>query len=194
MFDNATLPAESLSAIGAEIYIPFEVKHSIPGRLRVVSEACIANKTLLEAVNTKILSIAGIKETSLNNNCGSIAINYDEQLINEACILRNLSIINLNLPAIETNSIMPVTKSLVLDVNTDAKPNRLYEAVGGLLAGAGVIGIIIPGIPGIPILLLSAYFLSRSSGPLYKKLLENEYIGRYLKKTDKPALNNNLKK
>jgi hypothetical protein len=193
-FDSTIRPVESLGAMGAEIYIPFEVKHSIAGRLRVVSDACRANKTLLKALNTKLLTIAGIKETSLNGNCGSITIYYDEQLINEGCILRNLSIIDFNTVVADNTYNVSAEKSPVTEADKNIKPNRLYEAVGGVLAGAGVIGVILPGIPGIPILLLSAYFLSKSSGPLYKKLLENEYIGKYLKKADNITFTGYFKK
>ena len=186
VIDNAFHPIESLSAMGAEIYVPFEVKHSIAGRIRVASEACKVNRTLFEAVNKKILTLPGISETSLNHYCGSMTIYYDEKLIDEICILKNLSTIEMNM--LVAGGSYNVEISTVTQVGENVKPNRLYEAVGGVLAGAGIIGVIIPGIPGIPILLLSAYFLSRSSGPLYKKLLENEYIGKYLKKPDKVAL------
>ncbi|MBF0457881.1 MAG: DUF454 family protein [Nitrospirae bacterium] len=194
LFDNTSQPIESLAAMGAAIYIPFEVKHSIAGRLRVVSEALRLNRALFEAVNTKILTLSGISETSFNGYCGSMTIYYDENVINEACILKNLSTIDMKMVVDGNSYNIPEEKSQGEQIGGKAKPNRLYEAVGGVLAGAGIIGVIIPGIPGIPILLLSAYFLSKSSGPLYKILLENEYIGKYLKKTDKPALTGNLKK
>ncbi|MEO5360960.1 MAG: DUF454 family protein [Nitrospirota bacterium] len=190
LFEDSLEPIENLRAIGADIFIPVEVKHSIPGRLRVVSEAFRLNKTLFDAVNTKLLTLSGITGTSLNGSCGSLTIFYDEKLIGEPCILRNLSTISMSDNSSHYNESPPV-ESLIEQVS---KPNRLYEAVGGVLAGAGVIGVIVPGIPGIPILLLSAYFLSRSSGPLYKKLLENEYIGKYLKKAVTPAPSGSFKK
>jgi uncharacterized membrane protein YbaN (DUF454 family) len=52
----------------------------------------------------------------------------------------------------------------------------------GLLSfGLGIIGIIIPGLPTTPLILLSAYFFSKSSPRLHQWLLNNKYFGKYIK-------------
>ncbi|MBF0488196.1 MAG: DUF454 family protein [Nitrospirae bacterium] len=184
-------PEGSLTTVGMEVYIPFEVKHSISGRLRVVSEALVANKPLSGAVNTIILALPGIRETSLNNCCGSMTIYYDEQVIGETDILKSMNAIAMNIVVtIGTHSIS-LEKSTFVQVNENTRPNRLYEIVGVLLAGLGIITLILPGIPGIPILMLSAYFLAKSSGPLYNRLLNNNYIGKYLKQPQRLAITDN---
>ena len=52
---------------------------------------------------------------------------------------------------------------------------------GTLFLGLGVIGVFIPGLPTTPFLLLSSGIYLRSSERLYKKVIENRFIGNYIK-------------
>ncbi|MBF0554049.1 MAG: DUF454 family protein [Nitrospirae bacterium] len=174
-----------------EMNIPYEVKHSITGRIRVVSEAFVANKALSDAVNTIILALPGIRETSLNNCCGSMTIYYDEQVIDKADILKNMSAITMSIVVASSACNISLEKSMFVQVDEHTRPNRLYEIVGVLLAGLGIITFILPGIPGIPILMLSAYFLAKSAGPVYKRMLNNDYIGKFLKQPEQLAITDN---
>ena len=53
--------------------------------------------------------------------------------------------------------------------------------LGTLFLGLGILGIFIPGLPTTPFLLLTAALYLRSSDRLYKKLISNKIIGKYIK-------------
>jgi len=53
---------------------------------------------------------------------------------------------------------------------------------GTISLGLGIIGIVVPGLPTTPFLILSAGLYLRSSEKLYKKLLSSKWIGSYIKK------------
>lgn len=56
----------------------------------------------------------------------------------------------------------------------------LFIILGSLSLLLGVIGIILPGLPTTPFVLLSAYLYMRSSEKLYNKLIANRHIGPYI--------------
>ena len=53
--------------------------------------------------------------------------------------------------------------------------------VGSFFAGLGILGIFLPLLPTTPFLLLAAACYIRSSKRLYNWLLNNKWIGRYIK-------------
>jgi uncharacterized membrane protein YbaN (DUF454 family) len=57
----------------------------------------------------------------------------------------------------------------------------IFVLLGTIALGIGVAGIFIPGLPTTPFLLLTAGLYARSSGFLYKKLIESRIIGTYIK-------------
>lgn len=57
----------------------------------------------------------------------------------------------------------------------------LLKLVGIIAAGLGFVGIILPLVPTTPFLLLAAFCFARSSDTLYQKLLNNRWVGRYLR-------------
>ena len=61
-------------------------------------------------------------------------------------------------------------------------PRRyLYLAVGGGSLMLGVIGLIVPGLPAVPFLLASSYYLARSSRKLHGKLMDSAFLGQILR-------------
>lgn len=55
--------------------------------------------------------------------------------------------------------------------------NALYIVLGSISLALGIIGIVLPGLPTTPFLLLSAYLYLKGSPALHKWLLENKYLG-----------------
>jgi uncharacterized membrane protein YbaN (DUF454 family) len=52
--------------------------------------------------------------------------------------------------------------------------------LGTLSLCIGVVGIVVPGLPTTPFLLLTAGLYLKSSDRLYQKVITNRYIGRYI--------------
>lgn len=58
----------------------------------------------------------------------------------------------------------------------------LYIFLGLITLALGLIGIVTPGIPTTPLLLLTAFLFAKSSPRLHQKLLDNKITGRYIKR------------
>lgn len=57
----------------------------------------------------------------------------------------------------------------------------IFISLGFLSLGLGIIGIVLPGLPTTPLVLLSAYFFSKSSPKFHQWLLDNKLFGKYIK-------------
>lgn len=60
----------------------------------------------------------------------------------------------------------------------------IYIVLGTLSMAIGLIGIVTPGLPTTPFLLLSAFLYSKSSPRLHRKLLEHKITGAYLNRVN----------
>ncbi|KGN82720.1 membrane protein [Porphyromonadaceae bacterium COT-184 OH4590] len=58
---------------------------------------------------------------------------------------------------------------------------RLLIVLGFIFLGLGILGIFLPLLPTTPFLLLTAWMFAKSSEVLYQKLLNNKYLGNYIK-------------
>jgi len=56
----------------------------------------------------------------------------------------------------------------------------IYIVLGTLSLILGIVGIIIPGLPATPFLLLTAWLYLRGSDKLYHKLLRHKHLGKYI--------------
>lgn len=58
----------------------------------------------------------------------------------------------------------------------------LFITLGSISLGLGLLGIVTPGLPTTPFIMLTAYLYMRSSPSLHEKLKKNKLTGRYLNK------------
>lgn len=58
---------------------------------------------------------------------------------------------------------------------------RLLIVLGFIFLGLGILGIFLPLLPTTPFLLLTAWMFAKSSEVLYQRLLNNKYLGNYIK-------------
>jgi len=56
----------------------------------------------------------------------------------------------------------------------------IYIVLGTLSLILGIIGIIVPGLPATPFMLLTAWLYLRGSDKLYHRLLRHKYLGKYI--------------
>ena len=67
--------------------------------------------------------------------------------------------------------------------------NTLYIVIGSILVTLGTIGIFIPLLPTTIFLILASYFFMKGSPELNERLLNNKYLGHYIKNyRDKKAM------
>ena len=57
----------------------------------------------------------------------------------------------------------------------------LFVVLGGIFVALGLIGVVLPGSPTTPFLLLASYFFVRSSPALHRKLLRSKMFGPTLR-------------
>lgn len=60
----------------------------------------------------------------------------------------------------------------------------LFVVLGLITLSLGLLGIVTPGLPTTPFILLTAFLFAKSSPRLYQKLLDNKLTGRYLKRVN----------
>lgn len=56
----------------------------------------------------------------------------------------------------------------------------LYIVLGTISLLLSIIGIIVPGLPATPFMLLTAWLYLRGSDKLYQRLLRHKYLGKYI--------------
>lgn len=56
----------------------------------------------------------------------------------------------------------------------------LYIVLGTISLILGIIGIIVPGLPATPFMILTAWLYLRGSDKLYHRLLKHKYLGKYI--------------
>lgn len=56
----------------------------------------------------------------------------------------------------------------------------IYILLGTLSLILGIVGIIVPGLPATPFLLLTAWLYLRGSDRLYHRLLKHKHLGKYI--------------
>ena len=67
-----------------------------------------------------------------------------------------------------------------LRLSTSRTMRVVYALVGFVFLGVGILGWIVPGIPGTVNLLIALFFFSRSSDRMYRWMLTNRYFGQSL--------------
>lgn len=60
----------------------------------------------------------------------------------------------------------------------------LYIALGMITLALGLLGIVTPGLPTTPFILLTGVLFAKSSPRLHQKLLDNKLTGRYIRRVN----------
>lgn len=60
----------------------------------------------------------------------------------------------------------------------------LYIVLGLITLTLGLLGIVTPGLPTTPFILLTGFFFAKSSTRLHKMLIDNKITGRYIKRVN----------
>lgn len=60
----------------------------------------------------------------------------------------------------------------------------MFVGLGFITLSLGLLGIVTPGLPTTPFLLLTAFLFAKGSPRLHRKLMENKVTGRYINKVN----------
>ncbi len=69
----------------------------------------------------------------------------------------------------------------VVDVNRSGLSRLLWLAFGFLFAAIGIVGIVIPGLPTTPLMILAAACFAKSSQRFYDWVINNRMFGQHVK-------------
>jgi len=69
----------------------------------------------------------------------------------------------------------------VVDVNRSGLSRLLWLALGFLFAAIGIVGIVIPGLPTTPLMILAAACFAKSSQRFYDWVINNRMFGQHVK-------------
>lgn len=69
----------------------------------------------------------------------------------------------------------------VVDVNRSGFSRLLWLALGFLFAAIGIVGIVIPGLPTTPLMILAAACFAKSSQRFYDWVINNRMFGQHVK-------------
>lgn len=110
-----------------------------------------------------------------------------------------MRVVRNDMPLIPKGEPLLVSSTGALDGSSDVRPRAcadlragparevrgwhrsLFAALGGLFVCLGAVGVVIPGIPTTPFVLVASYFLLRSSPSLHRRLLESRAFGPLLR-------------
>lgn len=69
----------------------------------------------------------------------------------------------------------------------------IFLLLGTIFTIVGIIGIILPIIPGIPFLLAAILFFAKGSGTFTRRLIKNEFTGKYIRTIRKEGISKKIK-
>ena len=162
----------------------FSIKHSIPGRLRVIFPALVSQKDLTRNLETNLSNTPGINRVQSNHFCGSVTIKYNPEIFDRQHILEVIKGVHLNGPVPSNTRISRVKKQEVVQDHPPQKNKekkgfrRLWNVAGTISVGIGIAGVFLPLLPTVPLFLLAGFCYWRGSPRFYNRLISFGPVGR----------------
>ena len=164
----------------------FSIKHSIPGRLRVIFPALVSQKDLTRNLETNLSNTPGINRVQSNHFCGSVTIKYNPEIFDRQHILEVIKGVHLNGPVPSNTRISRVKKQEVVQDHPPQKNKekkgfrRLWNVAGTISVGIGIAGVFLPLLPTVPLFLLAGFCYWRGSPRFYNRLISFGPVGRLI--------------
>lgn len=155
----------------------FRVDEHVPGLLRFRLSDPAGMPHAWEAIIDSVGALPGIDSVHVRRwPLRGLDIEYDARVLSQDRLLEVMARIFSPQP-------LPVCVQPANAATFVVKGPRLYLylAVGGGSLMLGVIGLIVPGLPAVPFLLASSYYLARSSRKLHGKLMDSAFLGQILR-------------
>jgi uncharacterized protein len=186
----------SLHAAGAEAGpgdrsrdpLRFELRHAVPGRLRAAFPLLIHRQETIERVASTLRERPGVRRVSSNRFCASLTIDYDAERLPESSLLEGMKRLKVEdlAPGVRPTPETRLQKGGPAQARPE--PGRrtriLWTAAGTLFVGMSGLGVVLPGLPTAPFVLLAAYCYLRGSRRLYRWLVNHRVFGRFVEETE----------
>lgn len=164
----------------------YNIRHSIPGRLRVGFPSLMSQKDRIARVKKDLSEIPSIKKVSANPSCGSVTIYYDSDATRMEAIVKIIEKLHFhNRPSLNRTVERPKRKDdirheLDQEGNKKSGTRRVWKLAGSLSLGVGLVGVFVPLLPTIPLFVLAAFCYFRASSGLYDLLINSGRVGRLI--------------
>ncbi len=161
------------------------IVHSSYGRVRVH----LPDPT--DKICRSLRTLAGVQSAQANELTGNILIRFNPQQKNVQALLAELASAGTGTSVIEVQAAPPPRVIDVIEpIHLRPEPpvvivtglrGRIYKMCGWASIGLAVVGVIVPGIPAVPFVVLAGYFFMRSSPEAHAWLLRSRWFGAVLR-------------
>lgn len=170
----------------------FDLVHAIPGRLRFVFPHLKHRKEVIDHVTDYLSLKPGVKRVRSNHFCASITVEYDDLLMEKEGLVGHLKSLG------EKGLITPDFKGIRKNQphrKPKVKSSALWTFGGTFFVALSFLGIIIPGLPTPPFVILAAYCYLRGSKRHYRWLMNHPVFSKLVEETDSgPRISRKAKK
>ncbi len=167
---------------GTEESSLWETRQRTPGRIRVRNQGRAGDHGRLAQLATVLPGVDGIVGCHLARWSGYLTIDFrpDSAIAHRLLDEVERSLEGLRVPATPE----PVPGASALDKVTSEIDTGLCRLKNLVLAGGSfvltLVGLVVPGVPTVPFMLATSYYLARSSPTLDKKFRETAFFGPIL--------------
>jgi uncharacterized membrane protein YbaN (DUF454 family) len=199
---NLSRDMETLESIAAQTdgsLFAFKIAHAIPGRLRLVFPALKEQRDSISQLADYLSAQPGVNRVNTNHFCASITVLYDDLQIDNTFLTEHLKCLKekdlesfrakrkSERQALETTGATP--KGLPV------KSSILWTMGGTFFVAMSFLGVIIPGLPTPPFVILAAYCYLRGSERHYRWLMNHPLFGKLVEETESgPRIRHKAKK
>jgi len=168
--------------------LTFEMRHAIPGRIRVVFPLLNNRSEAIASVVSRFSGEPGVTKVSSNRYCASITVEYDQTRLKENSLLNVLKRMTVeDLMSLKLRQAGKNSKQMSLEGVLEGRHERspiLWTVGGTFFVGMSVVGIVVPGFPTAPFVLLAASCYLRGSQRRYRWLLQHRIFGKFVEETE----------
>jgi|GEM_PF-642772 len=166
----------------------FDIAHDIPGRLRLVFPQLKNKRDMISDMVDYLTIKPGVERVSENYTCASITVEYDYSRVDKASLIEHLKCAGKNelesLRAKRALKKRPPETSETTPKKLPVKSSLLWTMGGTFFVGMSFLGVIIPGLPTPPFVILAAYCYLRGSERHYRWLMNHPLFGKLVEETD----------
>lgn len=177
----------------------FDMVHEIPGRLRFVFPQLKNRSETLSDVVGYLSAKPGVGRVRANRFCASITVEYDHLLLEKKSLIEHLKSMGTKDILFPGTPGIPKKRQHRTFVSTPKNrpvgSSTPWTIGGTFFVGLSFLGIIIPGLPTPPFVILAAYCYLRGSKRHYRWLMNHRFFAKLVEETDSgPRISRKAKK